>query len=186
MLEARGEFWIGEAKGCNWALSRRLSGFGLGAFALFLASVMVAEIAFPLLARIFLPERLSDSISPLLIVAIGAGSVWAWLSWRTTSLKRAWRSRGVADPHLTTFRVTEEGLLISSPNVDTTYRWSAVSEIAPFKRYWLVVVPGLGYTIPRRFFADASAEREFLGAALGRMNEAAKARSREAAKFVSG
>ncbi|WP_439471859.1 hypothetical protein [Brevundimonas sp.] len=48
------------------------------------------------------------------------------------------------------------------------------------RKYWVFLVQSSAIVLPRRFFETPEAERAFLGAAMARMPETARARSGDA------
>jgi hypothetical protein len=184
MTEVSGEYWFGEARGANWLLSRKISGFGLAGFILYLALVMAAMFTATTLVDQFAPPWLAGWLSLPSIAVVGVAVFYAWYRWRSARLRKGWTGRGVANPSLTSFRIDDEVFVVASPAQEIRCRWSVISEIAPTRRHWVFIGAGLGYCVPRRFFADVEAERAFLAASLSHMSETARGRSRKAVAFV--
>jgi hypothetical protein len=83
------------------------------------------------------------------------------------------------------FAIEDAGLrMINSLGEALTY-WSSFDEIAGNETYWVFIVDRSAYVLPRRFFANPNAERQFIAAALSRLRDDAKARSGQAATFVT-
>jgi hypothetical protein len=180
-LEISGEYQLGEARGAEWLLSRQVSGFGLGRLWLFLGTLIGAE-----LAAGWIGDRMdpSHSASFPLVVMVGVLGVYGWTMWRRRNLTRGWIGRGVRRSSPLTFRIDDAGFMVEGPAAEVRWRWDGISEIARGKGFWCVIGPGLGYCLPRRFFADQTAERAFLRAMLERMTEAARARSGDAIAYI--
>jgi hypothetical protein len=183
-VEVGGEYRLGEAKGAEWLLSKRVSGFGLGAFAIYVAGLVIAAFTVPYLVDLALPEAVTGGAHLLLIVVVCVAFILGWQRWRRANLVKGWVARGVQNPSPTTFRIEDAVLVVAGAQSEIRVDWNAVSEIARGQAFWCLIGPGLGYCLPKRFFSDEAAERAFLRAALARMSEAARARSREATAFV--
>jgi len=82
--------------------------------------------------------------------------------------------------------IDEDGLVTRSARGDSTTRWEAISEVFRADSYWIVLADLSANTIPRRAFADETAERAFIGALLDRLPKLARARSGDAAEFAAG
>jgi hypothetical protein len=179
-VEVGGQFRIGEASSAAWLLSRRVCGFGVVAWAVYLVCLFAGVIVVAAVADALLPRW----AGPLAIATMGLLGVRTMLIWRRRRSARAWRERGVPDPQLVTFRIEEDALVVEQAMSTSTFRWAGVSELMPTKTHWVYVGPGLGYCLPRRFFGDKAQEQAFLRASLARMNDAARARSKEATAFI--
>jgi hypothetical protein len=68
-------------------------------------------------------------------------------------------------------------------DVDQRASWRAVTELFHSRHYWIFLVQGSAWFLPQRFFAEKEAERAFIGEALLRMTDEARARSPEATAF---
>ena len=75
-------------------------------------------------------------------------------------------ARGRSDPEAARFSIADDGFRAEYGATSTLVRWRGVSEVLPAARHWLFIGSGLAYCVPRRFFADAEAERAFLRVAL--------------------
>jgi hypothetical protein len=80
--------------------------------------------------------------------------------------------------------LSAEALAYSAGAVAYRAGWSAVTELFKVKGYWVLVVQGANYWVPRRFFSDPAAERAFVAEALSHMSQAAQKRSAWADAFV--
>ena len=78
-----------------------------------------------------------------------------------------------------------DGLAVSSARGRSTTAWTSIHEVFRVGEYWIVAADLSAVTIPRRVFADERAERDFVAAILGRIQDTARERSGEAAAFAA-
>jgi hypothetical protein len=81
--------------------------------------------------------------------------------------------------------VTPEALLYRLGDVRQSAAWSAVSEVFESRGYWIFLAQSSPFFAPKRFFENPAAEKAFLRAALERMSEDARGRSRQAVAFAN-
>jgi len=92
--------------------------------------------------------------------------------------------RGLDERHCA-FTFTDKGVSVSCAETHSQSSWRLVSEIALEKDSWLLI--GItSWFLPRRFFADAQAERTFLELALRNLSHGAVDRSQAAQDVYNG
>jgi hypothetical protein len=94
--------------------------------------------------------------------------------------RKAWAKRGVPVASVIAYRQTEDSFVLEGPLTETRLRWEGLTEIAPGRDAWLFIGQGTAYFLPKRLFADAAAEKAFLGECLAKVTPEARARSIEA------
>ncbi len=99
-------------------------------------------------------------------------------------MRKALAKRGQPYEQPLTLRLTPEGLVYDLADMTMTARWSSVTDLYQTRKYWVFLVQSSAMVLPRRFFANPEAERAFIGEALSRMSDAARARSPEAARLL--
>ena len=97
------------------------------------------------------------------------------------SLRKALAKRSQAYEQALTFRITPECLVYDLGDLTMTANWRCVTDLYRTRRYWVFLVQSSAMILPRRFFATAKAEHDFIGEATSRMTDAARARSPDAA-----
>jgi hypothetical protein len=95
-------------------------------------------------------------------------------------MRKALARRGQAYEQMLTFRLTPEALVYDLADLTMTARWPCVTDLYQTRKYWVFLVQSSAMVLPRRFFVTAEAERDFIGEAMSRMTEAARARSPDA------
>ncbi len=160
------------------------------------------------------PVLVSNLVSGVAAVAvvIGYGALqsrfglpaWTWLPLLAVGLYLSWRAgvaacraciirfarkafaeRGLVDPVGTRYRIEPHAFVTVSGLIETRAPWAAVSDIFPAGPYWIILAQSNPTYLPRRFFADPTAERAFVGAILARMPPDAVARSGKATAFTA-
>lgn len=182
-MQVSGQMQMGETAAASWALSRA-NGFGMLSFIVYLAAVVVAMLVVSNVVSIALPADVADALSLPVIMGAAVLSVFAVMRWRRWRMRRTQIARGGLVSTPVSFRIAEDALVLEQPHVLMRVNWPGVSEILSLKAYWIFVVSGMGYCLPRRFFADAAAERSFIRLVLERIEPAARERSGKAATFV--
>ncbi|NEX93823.1 hypothetical protein [Caulobacter sp. 17J65-9] len=94
--------------------------------------------------------------------------------------RRRLAARGQSGPFKVRLELGPEGLIQRYGEVERRAPWPAVTELFPAGPYWVFVIQGEPWHLPRRFFAGPEAERAFLAEALAHMTADARGRSREA------
>lgn len=94
------------------------------------------------------------------------------------------RRRGTPDSVQASYRIEDAGWRLTTPRIDYLIAWDAILEIVPAPEDWLVQVDTITYFLPKRAFANAGAEKAFLGDMLQRVRPEVRERSREAAAFA--
>lgn len=126
---------------------------------------------------------------PLAMMA--AGIVAIWISLRlcrgvtVRNFRRSLVARGIPDPVPTAFEVTPQNLICRSDGMEYRADWRAVTDLLRVGPYWVALAQAQPLMMPRRFFPDRAAEREFIGAILDRLEPAARARSGDALRFMA-
>ena len=82
--------------------------------------------------------------------------------------------------------INAEGLEVVREESSATFYWPAMTRLVRQGKVWLLIGGGVSHIIPSALFADAAAERAFIGQILQRLPPAAQAASPQAAKLVSG
>lgn len=104
----------------------------------------------------------------------------------TPAMRRALAERGQAYEQALSSRLTPEALVYDLADLMTTARWPCVTDLYRTRKYWVFLVQSSAMVLPRRFFANPEAEQDFIVEAMSWMTDAARARSRDAAKIVGG
>lgn len=126
------------------------------------------------------------------VLPLIGGASGLWLGYRRlgTILHKAYHAelaqRGSPATADCEWTVGVDGLVTRSGRGWGTTRWGAISEVFRADAYWIVLADLSANTIPRRAFADETAERAFIGELLARLPALARKRSREAAAFAVG
>lgn len=87
------------------------------------------------------------------------------------------RRMGSPEIFPTRFRFDGEGLAVDSERLSYRAPWSCVLFVIPSPEHWLVQIDTTTLAVPRRAFAEASAEQAFLALAASRLSPDAKTRS---------
>jgi hypothetical protein len=126
------------------------------------------------------------------VLPLIGGGVGLWLGHRRlgTVLYKAYHAalaqRGSPPAAECEWRLGEDGLVSGSTRGHATTRWDAISEVFRADGYWIVLADLSANVIPRRAFADETAERAFIGGMVARLPQLARERSRAAAEFAAG
>jgi hypothetical protein len=184
METVKGELEAGEAQSAVATIGKRQRGsmlqFYLVLYGLIISGAVlgygVGLAAQPHLGYAF------DPVFPALFgIWIGAG---AYRFLCRPLLVRRFRSRMAARGLDIRFHqaltIADGELTMESGPVRRVAQWSAVTEVFSFKGYWIFLVQMEPWFVPKRFFADESEERAFIGAALSRMSDDARSRSKDA------
>ena len=190
MPEASGDFRFGAAQPAARTLSRRMfadtgpARYGLAVFlgAAVLGLWGVAALGVRLAQG---NDALANgAITMLMVVVWVVALVIGYGQWRMWTVSRIWLSRGMTNPFAMSYVADEGGLTVRQPGQQTHVAWSAVTEVAPARKHWLLMANMDAYAVPKAFFADAAAERAFIAEAVRRLSPAALARSPEAIAFA--
>lgn len=118
--------------------------------------------------------------------AIVGGFVYAML--QRPLVKARFRRRFQARHHTLDLPVriefTSDHLIYEIGGITQLSCWPAVDEVFTTHGYWIFLAQATALFTPRRFFANAEEERQFVSEALALMAPEARARSREAARFA--
>jgi hypothetical protein len=183
-MQADGEMRMGEAaSAASWALSRA-NGFGILGYLVYFVVYFAVLMGVINLAERLLPPMWSGLLILPLILVTAVGGIYGMTRMRLWRMSRTQVARGGVALTPVSYRLDEDALEVRQPHALTRVEWPGVSELMSLKQHWVFVVSGMGYCLPRRFFADVAAERAFIRAALGRLSGEARSRSAKAAAFV--
>jgi hypothetical protein len=189
MPEASGQYRFGEVTAAAGVFQRRLyrgrSRFGFAGFLAVGLFAMWGAAAFGSM------QTDGDAISRggvtmVAMLVVAAPAAVAYFVWRRRTIEALWRDRGVASPWAMSYVADESGFTIRQPGQVTKIAWDAVTEVAPAPTHWIFFANLLGHPMPRKFFADAAAERAFIAEVVSHLSAEARARSPEAIAFAQG
>ena len=176
-MQISGEMTIGETRSARVLMRRILLGWKrfspwlyLGAFAGLIVGLF--ELG-PLM-----PARLGGSTTVFVVFVVGvAGTYWGYFWWTRASVSEGWRRVGLQKSSMIAFSATPEAFRVESAVATTTVPWSGVYMVAPNRRYWIFMIPGVAYCIPKRFFPSPTSEVDFLREVWDALPAEARARS---------
>lgn len=183
-MQIGGDMRFGEASSAAWAISR-VYGVGAGRLALYLLIVMVAMLSLSSLSEALLPPALANAAALPIIMVVGLGGIVGILRLRQWQVGQALRKRGQSLLTPITFAADDRGFVIDSAEMNLRIAWTAVTDLVQTRAHWVFLAGGMGYCVPRRFFAKVEDERAFVRAALAQFSEGARGRSRKATAFVA-
>jgi hypothetical protein len=169
---------VGEANATMEAVGRRQRGSRW----IFLAVLAIIDVAGAFAGAKLWPERPDFGI----IAGVGIATlIYVNLArrWTVARVRSRLAQRGVALELQLSMQIQPEALFYRVGDVDQKAAWHAVTELFHSRQYWIFLVQGSAWFAPQRFFVDKEAERAFVGEALSRMSEAARARSFDAIAF---
>jgi hypothetical protein len=180
MIEAQADIALGEAiRPAAIAHSKVHSG-GLRQV-LLPALVFAGAIVGSSLIGLLLPlvsRRLEGSVSLLWVAGGFLGLFAAFRILARQHLRGAGlRALGSPDTLPTRFRFDDAGIAVDSERLSYRAPWDCVLFIVAAPEHWLVQIDTTTLAMPRRAFADASAERSFVALASARLTPRAKANS---------
>jgi hypothetical protein len=190
MPEASGDFRFGAAQPAARTLSRRMfadTGMARYGLAIFLGVAVlglwgVAALGVRLAQG---SDALANGgVTMLMVVVWSVALVIGYGQWRQQTISRIWLGRGMTNPFPMRYVADERGFTVSQPGEETRVDWSAVTEIAPARKHWLLMANMQAFAVPKVFFADAGAEHAFVAEVVRRLSPAALARSPEAIAFA--
>ena len=177
-MQISGEMTIGETRFAQPALQKILLGwrrfgylvyFGLLVFILF----VVGELGK------YLPGPIAGSpFEPILLMAAVFGVWRGYVWWARTSVTAGWRRLGAPDLSKVTFEAAPDAFVIDTPGYKVSIPWNGVLMVGPDRSYWIFMIRGLAYCVPKRFFASPDAESAFLDQVWAALPPEAQARSR--------
>ncbi len=160
---------LGEADAARRDIARRQTGSAAGDLSLLFALVAVCGAIGAIAWR-----------GP----GMAIGVVCAFLIYGTVAQRLALRryrrrmvEKGTPAEIPCTLEIGPEAFCYSAADVQYIARWRAVTELFASHGYWIFLVRSSPCFVPKRFFADETAERAFLRAALQNMSEDARKRS---------
>jgi hypothetical protein len=189
MPEASGLYRFGEATAAAGIFQRRLyrgrSRFGFAGFLAvgFFAMWSAAALGSMQTAGGAIPR---GGVTMVAMLVATSPAVITYVLWRRRTIEALWRERGVISPWAMSYVVDEAGFTIRQPGQETKIAWDAVTEIAPAPTHWILFANLMGHPMPRKFFADAVAERGFIAEVVRHLTPGARARSPEAIAFAGG
>lgn len=183
-MQISGEMQFGETSSAAWAISR-LYGFGVGIYLLSTALMIAVISGLATLADMLLPDGVAGGLMLPLIIVGSLTAIFGVMRLQRWRMRQALRARGQSLITPITFTVDEHGFRMHYPDADVRLAWSGVTDVVQTKTHWVFALGGLGYCVPRRFFANVADERAFIRAALAQLEEPARARSGKATAFVA-
>ena len=100
-------------------------------------------------------------------------------------LKSALRKRGERSSFPLTFSIEDRGLKLTTAMSESVTFWSSFGELTHNAHYWILIIERSAFMIPKRFFLDEAAERDFISTLWTRLPEEARARSSKAARYIA-
>lgn len=157
---------------------------------LFIAIQLGQVLAFLLVQR--LPHAVMFTIGPYLPAAITAVVALMFIAILNGVHERAiqrattrmLKKLDVPDAVEAVFEVLEDGLQVDTGRAVLLYRWNSIGDVVRIADGWVVRGDTNAMFIPSAGFADVSAERDFIGAILPRLGDAACGRSDAARDFA--
>ncbi len=89
------------------------------------------------------------------------------------------------EPRPTRVTIAAAALTYQDGGVTTTAEWPSVVDLFASNGYWIFLLIAQPIVLPKRFFADGTAEHAFIAEALSYMSDESRARSRGAVKFAA-
>lgn len=77
-----------------------------------------------------------------------------------------------------------EALVYDLVELTMSARWACVTDLYYTRKYSVFLVQSSAMVLPRRFFTSPETEHDFMVEAMSRMTDAARARSKDAARAV--
>jgi YcxB-like protein len=178
-MQVSGEMTIGETRSARVLMRRVLLGWKRFSpwiyFGVFAALIVGLIELGPLM-----PSRLGGSATVLVIYVVGVvGTYWGYFWWTRTSVSDGWRRVGLQKASTIAFSATPDSFTVETSVAKTTVPWAGVYMVAPNRRYWIFMIPGIAYCVPKRFFATPNSETEFLAAVWDGLPPEARARSNQ-------
>jgi MFS family permease len=195
MTSVSGLLKIGEAQATMRDIGKRTRGSAYIYTFLLLAMVIGGMIAGAVVAQLiflaFDAEKVPyDSVVwSIILVWLGvAAGFTAYCKFAMRLLVRRHKKRliekGMSPECPLSLEIAPDALLYEVGDEKRIAKWSSVSELFMSHHYWIFLVQSAPYFLPTRFFANHNTEAAFIAEALAHMNEAARARSRDAVAFV--
>jgi hypothetical protein len=172
-----GEMTIDETLTVQPALQSILLGRRRYAYLLYLGALAfivfgIGSHTIPMLGFIY-----GSPLEPIAAIAAIYAFWRGYLWWSRSSLTAGWRRIGASFVSSATFEVATDAFVIDTPDYKVSIPWSGVLLVDPDRRYWLFMVRGVAYCLPKRFFSSPKAELEFLNGVWASLSPAAQARS---------
>lgn len=184
MATVSGLLRIGEATSTLRAIGARQRGSAFFYYAVLFGTILGGGICGNLLAQ-YVAHSDTEFAA---IMGVAAGTAVYMLIARPLTTAR-FRSRMVEKGHPPLLHLEVEialdALLYRVGDIRQTAPWSAVSELFENRGFWIFLVQSSPFFAPKRFFENHAAEKAFLRAALERMSEDARERSRQAVAFAN-
>ncbi len=187
-MQVEGEITVGE--GARWAMkaSSRINGhprpmilsmfMTMGVLAAVMIPYMIIEQSF-----MDLPEWLY--LPTIILTAIAAVRISQVVCRRYAVgfARKALAARGLPNPVFSRFQLDDSGLSTQSGRVETRAPWISVSDVFPVGPYWVLIVDAWPMYLPKRFFADVTAEKAFIGKLMSHVPPGTRDRSQAAVAF---
>lgn len=185
MSEISGQLQVAEASGIALRLQRRMydwryfaivTCFAVAAMAGSVAVTFVGEAICPNWYPLFLPAYLA-ALFTLGIPAMRR--VFANL------YRSGFAARGQSLTLEQRISIADDALHYDLGLMRSASDWPAVTELFAAGKYWIFLAQGSSLVIPKRYFANEDAERQFIRDGLSHMDDAARVRSAKAVAFAA-
>jgi uncharacterized membrane protein len=176
-MQISGEMTVGETRSARALMRRILLGwkrFGLLIYCGVSAALIVGLIELGPLMPAWLGGQASTFI---VFFAAVVGAYCGYLWWMRTSVTSGWRRLGLQKASKVVFSATPDAFTIEGTATKTSVPWSGVYMVAPNRGYWIFMIPGIAYCVPKRFFTSPTSEVEFLREVWDALPTEAQARS---------
>ena len=184
MASVSGLLRVGEATPTVRSIGARQRGPVAFYYAILVGAVVLGGLCGNLFAR-FVTHGDADFAT---IMGVTAGAFAYLLLARRLTVAR-FRARMVQKGHPPLLEldieITPDALLYRIGDIRQSAPWRAVSEVFESRGYWIFLVQSAPFFAPKRFFENPAAEKAFMRAALERMSDEARSRSRQAITFAS-
>jgi YcxB-like protein len=176
-MDVSGEMTIGETRSARALMRRVLLGWKRFGLLIYLGLYGMILAAFLKLAPL-VPDSLGGRNATLVAFVLSViAAYWGYLWWVRTSATSAWRRLGQQRVSKVVFSATSDAFTIEGPTTKTSVAWSGVYMVAPDRRYWIFMIPGMAYCVPKRFFDSPNSETQFLTAVWEALPADARTRS---------
>ncbi len=183
-MNVEGTIKIGEASRWAGKAAARLNGYP---WTVVIANVVVAVVGIVIVLLIAVAKELFHLSNWVWLPGALAALYVSWKvgmaacrAWSIRFARKAFGIRGLVDPVPTAYGIEADAFVSQSGRIETRAPWDAVSDLFLAGPYWVVLAQAHPIYLPRRFFADADAERGFIAAMLDHMSPEAVLRSPEA------
>jgi hypothetical protein len=119
-------------------------------------------------------------------VGLGVGIILHWILFPRllrSQVRKQQAARGLPQNYALTIEVGDE-LVRAIGGIAQHINWSCISELFPAGNCWVFLAQFNPIYVPKKLFADAAAERQFLAESLAHMTPSARRRSAQAQKLA--